>query len=145
MVKNGQPSTSVSFRRDEHRSRRDECLDCLLLSTDRKLASEWKPVNAVPDDVRAIDYEKDLTDPNKKKEFDVKRLDDHVSQHVTFIVNEKKKLVYPELKIQQNIYAGSKSSTSGHKSSSKRIFSELDLQTWYYDKVSPSDLSREKH
>ena len=76
----------------------------------------------------------------KKQQFDNKPVDDRVSEQVTLLMNEKRQLMYPELRILQNANVGSKSSASGNKSSGKKIFSELDLQTWFYDQVFPSCL-----
>ena len=52
---------------------------------------------------------------------------------MTFITRDNK-LIYPELKINQRLVAEGKSKAAGGKPS-KRVFSDIDLQTWCYNKV----------
>ena len=54
---------------------------------------------------------------------------------MTFITKDNK-LIYPELRIdQKHVLSDSKPKFGGGKSPPKKVFSDIDLQTWYYDKV----------
>ena len=53
---------------------------------------------------------------------------------MTFLTRNNK-LIYPELKVNQRLVTDGKSKGAGSKPTSKRVFSDVDLQTWYYNKV----------
>ncbi len=75
----------------------------------------------------------DLKD-DQKQAFDRKTINEHINEHVTFIEKDNK-LIYPELKINQRIISDTKSKSGGGKAPPKKVFSDIDLQTWYYNKV----------
>lgn len=94
----------------------------------RQTASQWKPVHHVPDDVRKINYD-DLSN-DEKQALETKFRQDRVSEDATFI-RKNRNLMYPELKIKKKHEIGQKKENSSHR----RVFLELDLQTWFYSKV----------
>jgi hypothetical protein len=53
---------------------------------------------------------------------------------VTFITKDNK-LIYPELKITKKLVSDAKPKSTGDKPPPKKIFSDIDLQTWCYNKV----------
>lgn len=106
-------------------------IDSVMFS--RQISSAWRPTETILDDVSIIKYDTDLND-EEKQQFDVKTLDDRVTQHVTFLTRNNK-LIYPELKVNQRLVTDSKSKGAGSKPTSKKVFSDVDLQTWYYNKV----------
>ena len=87
--------------------------------------------DTIPENVKTVNT-KDLKD-DEKQALEGKPIDERVDQHVTFLTKDKK-LIYPELKISQIIASIGKQKSSGGKPS-KKVFSDTDLQTWYYDKV----------
>ena len=99
----------------------------------RQISASWRPTETIPDDVRIKNYDTGLTE-EEKQHFDAKTLDDRVTEHVTFLARNNK-LIYPELKINQRIITEGKSKGAGSKPTSKKVFSDMDLQTWYYNKV----------
>ena len=101
--------------------------------SDRQIAAAWTPVESLPTDVQSINYETDLNE-DQKQAFDAKNINDRVNPKVLFL-HKDKKLMYPELRITQKLAFDSKSKHTGDKPAPKRLFSELDLQTWYYNKV----------
>lgn len=112
-------------------------IDSVMFS--RQISSAWRPTETILDDVSIIKYDTDLND-EEKQQFDVKTLDDRVTQHVTFLTRNNK-LIYPELKVNQRLVTDSKSKGAGSKPTSKKVFSDVDLQTWYYNKVQKKILS----
>lgn len=104
-----------------------------LLDFQRQVSATWRPTETIPDDVYVKNYDTELND-DEKQNFDAKTLDDRVSEQATFLTRNNK-LIYPELKINQRIVSDSKSKSAGTKPTSKRVFSDVDLQTWYYNKV----------
>ncbi len=99
----------------------------------RQLSSAWKPTETIPNDIHTIKY--DGLDDDRKQAFDRKTLDDRINENVTFITKDHK-LIYPELKVNQRIGSDAKTNpTSGGKPPPKKVFSDMDLQTWYYTKV----------
>ena len=98
----------------------------------RQLSSAWKPTETIPNDIRTINY--DGLDDDRKQAFDRKTLDDRINENVTFVTKDHK-LIYPELKINQRIGSDKKSNQTGGKPPPKKVFSDMDLQTWCYTKV----------
>ena len=97
------------------------------------MAAEWTAVEGIPDDIRPIDYEKELTN-DQKISLASKSVIDRISERSTFLTKNQK-LIYPELRIQERI-APEQNRRPGEKKDKKKIFSDIDLQTWFYDKVS---------
>ncbi|CAF0848442.1 unnamed protein product [Rotaria sp. Silwood1] len=100
--------------------------------TARQLAADWKPTETIPDDIQKINFEKGLTEDDKIV-VNQKSIHDRISANVTFIYKNKK-IIYPELKIKQIILPDSKPKSNTNKPPPKRVFSDIDLQTWCYDK-----------
>ncbi|CAF0809708.1 unnamed protein product [Rotaria sordida] len=100
--------------------------------TARQIAADWKPIETIPNDIHKKIFEKDLTD-DEKNGINQKPIHDRISENVTFIIKNKK-LIYPELKIKQIIIPDSKPKSTSGKTPPKRIFSDIDLQAWCYDK-----------
>ena len=97
------------------------------------MAVAWKVTETIPDDVRLIKYDTEL-DNDRKQAFDRTTLNDRINKHVTFIAKDNK-LIYPELKINQRLISEAKPKSTGDKAPPKKIFSDIDLQTWNYNKV----------
>ena len=69
-----------------------------------------------------------------KQVFDRKTVNDRINKQVTFISKDNR-LIYPELRVNQRIVLESKGKSTGDKPAPKKVFSDIDLQTWYYNKV----------
>ncbi|CAF1169688.1 unnamed protein product [Adineta ricciae] len=96
----------------------------------KQVAAAWQVTDTIPENVKTINT-KDLKD-DEKQAVEGKPIDERVDQRVTFLTKDKK-LIYPELKISQITASIGKQKSSGGKPS-KKVFSDTDLQTWYYDK-----------
>jgi hypothetical protein len=100
---------------------------------DRQIAAAWVPAETLPTDVRRINYETDLN-ADQQQAFDAKNIHDRLNPNALFL-HKDKKLIYPELRVTQKLSFDSKSRHAGDKQPPKKLFSDLDLQTWYYNKV----------
>ncbi|CAF3985284.1 unnamed protein product [Adineta steineri] len=98
----------------------------------RQVAASWKVAEKIPDDVHKIKYA-DLSDEQVKQAVDLKIINDRIYENVTFITKNHR-LIYPELRISQRIISDTKSKPAHHKAPPKKIFSDIDLQTWCYTK-----------
>jgi hypothetical protein len=103
----------------------------------RQLSACWRPVETIPAGVHKMKYDTELND-DQKQAFDGKTLNDLIYEYATFITKDNK-LIYPELKINQRIVLDSKLKSTSDKPPPKKIFSDIDLQTWYYNKVEEID------
>ncbi len=99
----------------------------------RQLAAAWTVAETIPNNVRSIKYDTDLND-DQKQAFDRKTINDRINENVTFITKDNK-LIYPELKITKKLVSDAKPKSTGDKPPPKKIFSDIDLQTWCYNKV----------
>ncbi len=98
------------------------------------MSAAWRPAETIPNGIRIKNYDTALDD-DQKQAFDRKTLNDCINEHATFIARDNK-LIYPELKINQRIVSDNKSKSSGgDKPPPKKVFSDIDLQTWFYNKV----------
>ena len=97
------------------------------------MAASWKPTESVPHSVYRKNYDTDLNE-DERTVVDERLIHFRISKNVTFITNVNR-LIYPELKINQAVLLESKPKFNNDRSQQKKIFSDIDLQTWCYDKV----------
>ncbi|CAF2617983.1 unnamed protein product [Rotaria sp. Silwood2] len=110
----------------------DETIGNNEKKTARQLAADWKPVETIPNDIQKINFETGLNEDEKTVVIQ-QSTKGRISENVTFIIKNKK-IIYPELKIKQIILPDSKPKSNTGNQQAKRVFSDIDLQTWCYDK-----------
>lgn len=69
----------------------------------------------------------------EKQAFDNKKVEDCVNENSVFLIKDTR-LMQPELKIKQRIVSEGKTKSTSGKPPPKKVFSDLDLQTWLYSK-----------
>jgi hypothetical protein len=129
----------LSTHLNEYMHRFEKCIvfetSEFWFSFHRQLSALWLPIVGLTttDDIHSIDYATDLND-DQKQAFDVKTIDDRFNSNSLFL-HKDKKLIYPELKVAQKLSSDTKSKGTNDRAASKKVFSDLDLQTWLYNKV----------
>lgn len=100
----------------------------------RKIVSQWKPTEEIPVDSQKINYQSDLTN-DEKKSFDMKTDLDRIPNDSVFLVR-KRKIIGVELKIIEKFVPRPEPKKENPGATKKKmIFSQIDLQTWFYTTV----------